>query len=71
MIVEHTRLESRLVLCSGADSKVADDFEAALVIAYERAMEEGMRPDSAIGIVLNWLTVEFMRCTPLPTAIGE
>jgi hypothetical protein len=59
------------MLCSGADSKIADDFEAALVTAYERALEEGMRPDSAIGIVLNWLSVEFLRCTPLPAVAGE
>jgi hypothetical protein len=71
MIVEHTRLEARLMLCSGADSKVADNFEAALVTAYEQALGEGMRPDSALGIVLNWLSVEFMRCTPLPAVTSD
>ncbi len=48
-----------------ASPKAADDFKSVLIIAYEQALEEGISPGAAIEIVLDWLSLEFKRCTQL------
>jgi hypothetical protein len=63
MIFEHGELAVPLTLCEGASRKAADDFKSVLIIAYEQALEEGMSPSAAIGIVVDWVSLELKRCT--------
>ena len=65
MILEHGELAVPLPLCEDTSPKAADDFKSVLIIAYEQAIEEGMSPGAAIGIVLDWISLEMKRCTQL------
>jgi hypothetical protein len=40
---------------------VADDFKSALIIAYERALENGISPGFALGAMLDWISLELRR----------
>jgi hypothetical protein len=64
MIVEHEQLAVP-TLCDGVSSKATDDFQSVLIIAYEQALEEGMSPSAAIGIVFDWVSSELKRCAQL------
>jgi hypothetical protein len=59
MIYEHGQLAAPLL--DGATTPAADTFKSVLIIAYEQAIEEGISPGAAIGIALDWISVELKR----------
>jgi len=42
-------------------SKAIDNFESALIAAYERALESGLAPGAALAAMLDWISSEFAR----------
>jgi hypothetical protein len=65
MLFEYGELAVPLTLSEDSSPKAVDDFKSVLIIAYEQALEEGMSPGAAIGIVLDWVSLELRRCTQL------
>jgi hypothetical protein len=49
-------------LLDGSSAGAADTFKSVLIIAYEQALEEGVSPTAAIGIALDWISIELKRC---------
>jgi hypothetical protein len=46
-------------------SEALDDFKGALIIAYERALEEGLSSSAALAAMLDLAAAELRRCTQL------
>jgi hypothetical protein len=38
-----------------------DEFRSALIVAYEQALENGVGPGSALGAMLDWVSLEIGR----------
>jgi hypothetical protein len=63
MISKQRQLAAPPALLDNSSPEAADNFRSVLIIAYEQALEEGIAPGAAIGIVLDWLTLELKRCS--------
>ena len=65
MRLEHGELTVPRTLSEDDSPEAADCFKSVLIIAYEQALEEGMSTSAAIGIVLDWVSLELKRCVQL------
>jgi hypothetical protein len=65
MMLEHGELAVPQTLYEDDSAEAADSFKSVLIIAYEQALEEGISPSAAIGIVLDWVSLELKRCVQL------
>ncbi len=52
--------------CSTAQAM--DDFESALIVAYEQAVQSGVRPHCALAVMLNVASSEALRLSASPSA---
>jgi hypothetical protein len=68
MMHEHGQLTAPLL--DGSSAGAADTFRSVLIIAYEQALEEGVSPSAAIGIALDWISIELKRCVRPSHASG-
>lgn len=70
MMHEHGQMPAPLALLDDASTGAADTFRSVLIIAYEQAVEEGISPSAAIGIALDWISVELKRAVRLSGSAG-
>ncbi len=38
-----------------------EEFQSALILAYERALEQGISPSTAMAVILDWASSEMRR----------
>jgi hypothetical protein len=48
--------------------EATDEFNSALIIAYEQALESGLTPSAALAVMVEWISLEFKRIE-LPAGI--
>ncbi len=54
--------------CSSEDYKVEgpeDQFQEIIIVAYEAALEAGVKPAQALAVLESWVASERLRCEDL------